>query len=450
MTYQEVLQQARTCSGPYCKVCPVCNGRACKNTMPGPGSKGSGTVAARNYDAWQEICLNMDTICANGPVDTSFSLFGQRYELPVFAGPVGAVKLHYGDKFTDQEYNAILVSACAKAGIAAFTGDGTDPGVFTAASKAIGENGGKGIYLVTDSTPSMMIHFTNEYLARNQITSEDFRIFANQERATRDVHIYNHRVLKQDDVCENGYINVTDGVLKPLACMAEQLRTNGKTRIYSHMIDRWSAPYYSPTITRAYQGIMASKGIEWKDSIYVKRYISERSFEGKALGNDPDGEAVRDSAGETVALKFDPAWNGYYAENSTAEKNMSTMFVALDDAMWEYFSPNGSGWQLIRTYSLPDEKKEPAEYQRALADLNNTIAAKDYDKLFRYIDQIPRSALSALLNVGMFSEFTASVPSKMTKLRDDASEQLFYEDDIDHVVGSLMASNGIIYLTDKV
>ena len=145
MTYQEVLQQARTCSGPYCKVCPVCNGRACKNTMPGPGSKGSGTVAARNYDAWQEICLNMDTICANGPVDTSFSLFGQRYELPVFAGPVGAVKLHYGDKFTDQEYNSILVPACAQAGIAAFTGDGTDPSVFTAAAKAIGENGGKGI-----------------------------------------------------------------------------------------------------------------------------------------------------------------------------------------------------------------------------------------------------------------------------------------------------------------
>ena len=145
MTYQEVLQAARTCSGPYCKVCPVCNGRACKNTMPGPGSKGSGTVAARNYDAWQEICLNMDTICENGPVDTGFTLFGQQYDLPVFAGPVGAVKLHYGDKFTDQEYNAILVPACAQAGIAAFTGDGTDPSVFTAAAKAIGETEGQGI-----------------------------------------------------------------------------------------------------------------------------------------------------------------------------------------------------------------------------------------------------------------------------------------------------------------
>ena len=65
MTYQEVLANARTCSGPYCKVCPVCNGRACKNTMPGPGSKGTGTVAARNYDAWQDVLLNMDTICEN-------------------------------------------------------------------------------------------------------------------------------------------------------------------------------------------------------------------------------------------------------------------------------------------------------------------------------------------------------------------------------------------------
>ena len=24
MTYQEMLAAARTCSGPYCKVCPVC------------------------------------------------------------------------------------------------------------------------------------------------------------------------------------------------------------------------------------------------------------------------------------------------------------------------------------------------------------------------------------------------------------------------------------------
>lgn len=145
MTYQEVLAAARTCSGPYCKACPVCNGKACGSTMPGPGSKGTGTVAVRNYQAWQEICLNMDTICENGPVDTKFNFFGQEYDLPVFAGPVGAVNLHYGDKYNDLEYNNILVPACAQAGIAAFTGDGTNPEVFTAAAAAIGANGGKGI-----------------------------------------------------------------------------------------------------------------------------------------------------------------------------------------------------------------------------------------------------------------------------------------------------------------
>lgn len=145
MTYQEVLAAARTCSGPYCKACPVCNGKACGNAVPGPGAKGSGTVAIRNYEAWQKIYLNMDTICDNAEVDTSYEFFGEKYALPVFAGPVGAVKLHYGDKYTDLEYNDILVPACADAGIAAFTGDGTNPEVFTAAAAAIGKTGGKGI-----------------------------------------------------------------------------------------------------------------------------------------------------------------------------------------------------------------------------------------------------------------------------------------------------------------
>ena len=79
------------------------------------------------------------------PVDTRFSFFGETYQLPVFAGPVGAVNLHYGDKFNDMEYNNILVPACADAGIAAFTGDGTNPDVFTAAAAAIGAAGGRGI-----------------------------------------------------------------------------------------------------------------------------------------------------------------------------------------------------------------------------------------------------------------------------------------------------------------
>lgn len=145
MTYQDILSAARDCIGPYCKACPVCNGLACKNTVPGPGAKGLGTGAIRNYQKWQEICVNMDTICSNGPVDTSAELFGHRFSVPFFAAPVGALKLHYGDKHDDLSYNGILVPACQAAGTAAFTGDGTDPAVFRGAAEAIRAAGGFGI-----------------------------------------------------------------------------------------------------------------------------------------------------------------------------------------------------------------------------------------------------------------------------------------------------------------
>lgn len=145
MNYQEILENARTSMGPYCKACPVCNGKECTSQMPGPGAKGTGTVAIRNYEKWQDICVNMDTICENGKADTSFEIFGRTYKAPIFAAPIGAMKLHYGDKYDDLEYNNILVPACADAGIAAFTGDGVNAAVMRGATEAIRAKDGKGI-----------------------------------------------------------------------------------------------------------------------------------------------------------------------------------------------------------------------------------------------------------------------------------------------------------------
>ena len=145
MNYADVLNNARQCIGQYCKACPVCNGRACGGNIPGPGAKGIGTGFIRNYQKWQELCVNMDTICENKPVDTSAELFGKTFALPVFAAPVGAMQLHYGDKYDDLTYNDILVTACADAGIAAFTGDGTNPAVIQAAAGALKKNHGCGV-----------------------------------------------------------------------------------------------------------------------------------------------------------------------------------------------------------------------------------------------------------------------------------------------------------------
>lgn len=144
MDYNEILKAAAGNVG-HCKACPVCNGRACGNTMPGPGSKVPGNTAARNYDKWQEIFVNMDTLCPNAEVDTSFELFGKKFSAPIFIAPLGALPMHYGDKHTDITYNHILINAANNYGICALTGDGVDPAVMQNAAKDMAAIGGMGI-----------------------------------------------------------------------------------------------------------------------------------------------------------------------------------------------------------------------------------------------------------------------------------------------------------------
>jgi len=144
MTYQEVLANARDPKN-KCKACPVCNGKACGNNIPGPGSKGIGDTAMRNYDKWREIRVNMDTLCESGIPDTTLEFFGKTFRYPFFAGPVGAVVAHYSDKYDDKGYNNVLVKACAEGGIAAFTGDGLDATVMKVACEAIAASDGVGV-----------------------------------------------------------------------------------------------------------------------------------------------------------------------------------------------------------------------------------------------------------------------------------------------------------------
>lgn len=145
MNYNEIHNAAKDQVGPYCKNCPVCNGRACANAMPGPGCKYPGNVAARNFDKWQEICVNMDTLCPNVDPDVSFEFLGRTFTAPIFAAPLGAVDMHYGPKYKDQQYNALLIKAAVDYGVLALTGDGVDPEIAKCAAKDMAKYGGLGI-----------------------------------------------------------------------------------------------------------------------------------------------------------------------------------------------------------------------------------------------------------------------------------------------------------------
>ena len=308
------------------------------------------------------------------------------------------------------------------------------------------ENGGKGIYLVNDSSENMMVYFTNEHLKKNNVTDQDFAIIMGEPRQTEDVHIYDAKLIEKDGVSENGYVNKTSKVITPLPNMAELLRTNGETRIFSHMLDRWSVPFYNNTVTRQYKEILQSRGQVFDDSIFSKRYFSDKSWRGNALNRDPYGNPFRDKKSTDVTLKFDPGWNTYVGEKNGPEYDMAAMYVPIDSTLWQYFTKNGGGWQLIKTYYLHEGEED---------ELGNSLEVPyekptTYEELFKQIDQIPMSTLRSLINIIMFNSFVGSVPSKMTTLRDDAQDQIFTANDVDHIKKALLANNGVIYITDNV
>ena len=88
MDYKEVLKQAKVNLNGSCKVCPVCNGKACAGEVPGMGGKGTGKAFTANIDALNRHKLNMRVLhnCTNP--DTSLEIFGRKRSIPVFAAPV--------------------------------------------------------------------------------------------------------------------------------------------------------------------------------------------------------------------------------------------------------------------------------------------------------------------------------------------------------------------------
>lgn len=135
MTYPEVLENARkTISN--CKVCPVCNGLACGNTMPGPGSKAPGNGAHDNWRVWQEIRINMDVFCADAQVSTDCELFGAQLHLPLLTGPIGALT-QYSPTDVTIPFNDGVMEACAAFGAVNTFGDGVVPETFTGGLESI-------------------------------------------------------------------------------------------------------------------------------------------------------------------------------------------------------------------------------------------------------------------------------------------------------------------------
>lgn len=123
MNYKDVLKSARENLNGSCKVCPVCNGKACAGEVPGMGGKGTGDAFLANVESLDSYKLNMRVIHNAKNPDTSIELFGKKMDVPVFAAPVSGTTLNMGGKFTEEEYISWVIGGCLDAGIYPMVGD---------------------------------------------------------------------------------------------------------------------------------------------------------------------------------------------------------------------------------------------------------------------------------------------------------------------------------------
>lgn len=318
---------------------------------------------------------------------------------------------------------------------------------------------GKGIWLATDNTENMMVTFTNEHMKKNAITDEDFaRIMGVQRNSTDEVYVYDSRVVDPDNVSQNGYLNIMSKPLAPLPNMAEAIRNSGRTNIFSHMLDRFSAPFYDASLTRDYKVLHP----EFKDddSIFVRRYFTEHGNgmtewlrEPAPLGETQPYKPYKDDVDTSdfepgvPSLKFDPGWNTYigkdFKNNRTTglHRDMAAMFVPNDEALRKFWS-KASGADFIRTFgdrsSFDDTRDGLVFHEGELG-------------MYKNMDMVPLDRIAKIINLIMQPSFINSVPSKMTRLRDDALEQLFYETDVkDSIDTCMVACNGAVYIMKAV
>lgn len=142
---KDVRKRARELMDGYCKVCPICNGKACAGEVPGMGGLGTGNSFMNNVSALAARTFNMRLIHGCETPDTSTQVLGLKLSMPVLAAPIGGVSFNMGGKITEEEYVEAVLGGCVDKGVVGATGDGVPPFIHESGLAGIAALGGAGI-----------------------------------------------------------------------------------------------------------------------------------------------------------------------------------------------------------------------------------------------------------------------------------------------------------------
>ena len=145
MEIKDMLRVARERFKGVCRVCPVCNGRACAGEMPGMGSVGTGSSFMANFDSLARIKVNLRTIHEASDPNIACDFFGHLLKMPILIAPLAGMAANMGNAMDEREYYSHLVSGAKEVGSIAFTCDGYDPMFFNVGIEVLGKNQGWGV-----------------------------------------------------------------------------------------------------------------------------------------------------------------------------------------------------------------------------------------------------------------------------------------------------------------
>lgn len=338
------------------------------------------------------------------------------------------------------------------------------------------EKSDKGIVLLQDGTNRPLVFFVPKFMQMHGFDNDDYDFLFRLGRYSlpgnpKPAHdpasasVNGAVIEKPNKKCFNGFLHVMSQVVYLLPNMAEELQTNDSTKIYSAIIERFSAPTYvrgertnrdqnirsmianpNSKISQAVKDAMDASN----DSVYVKKYLSQRA--NPSSGNGGSGNASpfqTDVWGNTLLgtnelLKFDPGWNSLLPPSSNEaaialQEDIAVMFVPTDGPLKDWWL-NGVGAKLRERYGDPELKGR--------TDLSIEEVIKD-------MKGIPLGVIVELVNNNMQNSLISSIPSKFGTVLDDAQDPFFgnktTRDQAERTISDVaMCCNGAIYFTNKV
>ncbi|ADW16891.1 FMN-dependent alpha-hydroxy acid dehydrogenase [Desulfobulbus propionicus DSM 2032] len=157
MDMKSVREHAREQLKGFCRVCPVCDGRACAGEVPGMGGVGTGSAFKVNLEALAKVKLNMRTIHSVKEPDMSLTLWGRKLSMPILGAPITGSSYNMGGKMTEEEFIAEMVAGAIQAGTLCMTGDGADPRMFDSGLKAGADNKGGSIAIIKPRAQDVVV-----------------------------------------------------------------------------------------------------------------------------------------------------------------------------------------------------------------------------------------------------------------------------------------------------